>query len=108
VNDDFSRKAQRVLKNHGVITYTPSRWPGIFSFLLTGALFTAALLLTFTQSFADDRDEGRHCYDRDALPYVMMMACVRSSPTSSIAAAQPTGPIRSRTKPLSQQGRHSR
>jgi len=93
MNDDLNRKAQLVLKNHGVIAYTPSRWPGIFSFLLTGALFTAALLLTFSQSFADDRD---------ALPYVMMMAHARSSPTSSIATAQATGPIRSRAKPLSQ------
>jgi len=34
--------------------------PGILSFLLTAALFTAALLLTFSQAHADDRDDGRY------------------------------------------------
>jgi len=49
MDDPFNRKTQRVLKNHGVIAHTPSRLPGIFSFLLTGALLTAALLLTFSE-----------------------------------------------------------
>jgi hypothetical protein len=60
MSDDFNRKTKRVLKNRGVIAYTPSRLPGILSFLLTAALFTAALLLTFSQAHADDRDDGRY------------------------------------------------
>jgi len=73
-------ETQRVLKNHGVIAYTPSRLPGIFSFLLTGALFTAALLLTFSQALADDPDEGRYYYDRYALPYVKAYAPPNTAP----------------------------
>lgn len=73
-------ETQRVLKNHGVIAYTPSRMPGIFSFLLTGALFTAALLLTFTQATADDSDAGRTYYDRYALPWVKAYAPPNTAP----------------------------
>jgi hypothetical protein len=51
-----SPETQRVLENHGVISYTPSRMPGFFSFLLTAALFLGAFLLTFGQAFADDRN----------------------------------------------------
>ena len=65
MNDHFDRKSKRVLKNHGVITYTPSRLPGIFSFLLTGALFAAALLLSLSQALANGDDEGSH-HDRCA------------------------------------------
>jgi hypothetical protein len=46
MNDRSNPRTQFLLKNHGVIAYTPSRFVGIFSFLLTGALFAAALLLT--------------------------------------------------------------
>jgi len=93
-------KTQFALKNHGVIAYTPSRLVGILSFLFTGALFTAVMLLTLQPAFGADREEGRHHYDRKALPCVM--ACARSSLTSTIAAAQRTEPMSSRTKPLSQ------
>jgi len=48
----LSPETRRVLQNHGVISYTPSRLPAVFSFVLTGALFTAALLLTFGQTLA--------------------------------------------------------
>lgn len=41
------------LQNHVVISHTRSRLPGILSFLLTGALFAAALLLTITQAHAE-------------------------------------------------------
>jgi hypothetical protein len=49
---DLSPETRRVLTNHGVISYMPSRLPAILSFALTGALFTAALLLTFGQALA--------------------------------------------------------
>ncbi|MGK2923592.1 MAG: hypothetical protein ACSLE4_12575 [Methyloceanibacter sp.] len=70
----LSPETQRVLKNHGVIAYTPSRMPAIFSFLLTGALFTAALLMSFGHALANDRDDGRYYYDQYALPYVKAYA----------------------------------
>lgn len=76
----LSPETQRVLKNHGVIAYTPSRLPGIFSFLLTGALFTAALLMSFGQVLADDGDDGRYYYDRYALPYVKAYAPPDTAP----------------------------
>ena len=93
-------KTQFLLKNHGVIAYTLSRLVGILSFLLKGALFTAVLLLTLKPAFGDDREEGRHHYDRNALPCVT--ACARSSLISTIAAAQRKEPMSSRIKPLSQ------
>jgi hypothetical protein len=46
MSSSFDRNTQRIAKDHGVIALTPSRLPAIFSFLLTGALFAAALLLT--------------------------------------------------------------
>ncbi|ODS03219.1 hypothetical protein AUC71_01105 [Methyloceanibacter marginalis] len=76
----LSPETQRVLKNHGVIAYTPSRMPAIFSFLLTGALFTAALLMSFGQVLADDGDDGRYYYDRYALPYVKAYAPPNTAP----------------------------
>jgi hypothetical protein len=56
MNDYFDRKSPRIL-HHGVIAYMPSRIPGIFSFLVTGALFAAALLL-LVQAFASEPDES--------------------------------------------------
>jgi len=41
------------LQHRGVISHTPSRLPGILSFLLTGALFTAVLFLTLSQARAE-------------------------------------------------------
>ncbi|MEZ5827125.1 MAG: hypothetical protein R3D30_14355 [Hyphomicrobiales bacterium] len=38
-NRALYRASRSGLMSHGVITSTPSRLPGIFSFLLTGALF---------------------------------------------------------------------
>ena len=38
------------MKNHGIISHTSSRWPGIFSFLITGTLFAAVLSLTIARS----------------------------------------------------------
>ena len=71
----LTAETRRVLKNHGVIiSTTPSRMPGIFSFALTGALFTGALLMTFGHALADDRDDGRYYYDKYALPYVKAYA----------------------------------
>jgi hypothetical protein len=83
MNARLNPKTQFILKNHGVIAYTPSRLVGILSFLLTGALLTAVLLLTLKPAFGDDREEGRHHYDRNAL---LCIACARSSLTSTIAA----------------------
>jgi hypothetical protein len=83
MTDYFNRKTQPVLKNHGVVAYTPSRLPGIFSFVLTGALFIAALLLAFGQAFAD----------RDALPYVMADAIKPIKPQMAHGADQRTEPL---------------
>lgn len=60
MNDKFDRSSRGFLKSRGVITHTPSSLPGIFSFLLTGALFAAALILTFSQALAGGYDEGRN------------------------------------------------
>lgn len=60
MNDDFDRKSRGALKHRGVIARTPSRLPGIVSFLLTGALFAAALILTFSQAHAGGDDDGLH------------------------------------------------
>lgn len=50
------------LQTRGVISRTRSRVPGILSFLLTGALFAAVLILTFTQA----RAGSRYLHDRCA------------------------------------------
>lgn len=49
------------LLNHGVISHTRGRLPDILSFLLTGALFAAALLLSITQAHAEGPSYCR-CY----------------------------------------------
>jgi hypothetical protein len=100
MNAPLNPKTQFLLKNHGVIAYTPSRLVGILSFLLTGGLFTAVLLLTLKPAFGDEREEARHHRNGNALPCVMARA--RSSLTSTIVAAQRTEPMSSHTKPLSQ------
>jgi len=56
------------LQNHGVISHTRGRLSGILSFLLTGALFAAALLLSITQAHA----EGPSYYDCYPQP---LLAC---------------------------------
>jgi hypothetical protein len=83
----FSPETQRVLKNHGVISYAPSRMPGFFSFLLTAALFVGAFLLAFGHALADDRNTdptgnptGNYYYDRYALPYVKRYAPPDTAP----------------------------
>lgn len=78
----LSPAAQRALKSHGVvISETPNHMPGIFSFVLTGALFTGALLLTFGQALADDRDAtDNYYYDRYALPWVKAYAPPNTAP----------------------------
>ncbi len=68
-----------------VISYRPSRVPEFLSFLLTGALFTGALLATFGLALADDGDrdrgdEGGYYYDRYALPYVKRYAPPDTAP----------------------------
>jgi hypothetical protein len=60
MHDEFDR-SRSTLKHHGVITHTASRLPGIVSFLLTGALFAAALILTLSQTHADGYEVGLHC-----------------------------------------------
>lgn len=49
------------MKNHGIISHTPSRWPGILSFLITGTLFAAVLILTLSHTFngARHHDPGQ-------------------------------------------------
>lgn len=49
------------LQTRGVISRTRSRLPGVLSFLLTGALFAAVLLLTFTHARAGSRDLYVRC-----------------------------------------------
>lgn len=73
-------ETQRVLMNHGVISYTPSRMPGIFSFVLTGALFTAALLLSLGHALANDGDDGGYYYDKYARPWVRAYAPANTAP----------------------------
>jgi hypothetical protein len=65
-----------------VISYRPSNMPGIFSFLLTGALFLGALLAMFSHARADDggEAEGNYYYDRYALPYVKAYAPPDTAP----------------------------
>lgn len=46
------------MMNHGIISHTSSRWPGIVSFLITGALFAAVLVLTLTHTFNEARHNG--------------------------------------------------
>ena len=65
MRDKFNRKT--VLKDHGVIAYVPSRLPRILSFLITGALFAAALFLTFSQASAVERDDAGNVSAHDAL-----------------------------------------
>jgi hypothetical protein len=47
------------MKNHGIISHTPSRWPGIFSFLITGSLFSAVLILTLTNTLNEARQHDQ-------------------------------------------------
>jgi len=56
VGNDFDRATRTAMMNHGIISHTSSRWPGIVSFLITGALFAAVLVLTLTHTF----NEARH------------------------------------------------
>jgi hypothetical protein len=60
MSDYVNRKSQRVLKAHGVISHTPSRLPAVVSFLLTGALFTAALLWTLSQAHTAERGDCQY------------------------------------------------
>lgn len=60
MHDEFDR-SRSILKHHGVITHTASRLPGIVSFLFTGALFAAALILALSQAHAGGGDVGLHC-----------------------------------------------
>lgn len=68
MSDCFNRKAQSIVKNHGVIAHTPSHLPGILSFLFTGALFAAALLLTSSQEL----DDVRYAYAAVALRHLTL------------------------------------
>jgi hypothetical protein len=66
-----------------VISYRPSPMPAFFSFLLTGAVFTGALLATFSHALAGDGDRGDaggYYYDRYALPYVKRYAPPDTAP----------------------------
>lgn len=63
-----------------VISHRPSPIPGVLSFILTGALFTGALLATFAHALADDRGAGNYYYDRYALPYVKRYAPPDTAP----------------------------
>jgi hypothetical protein len=83
----LSPETQRVLKSHGVISYTPSRMPQVLSFVLTAALFLGAFLLTFGHALADDRNTnptgdpvGNYYYDRYALPWVRAYAPPNTAP----------------------------
>ncbi|MGD8355727.1 MAG: hypothetical protein PVJ46_10055 [Methyloceanibacter sp.] len=49
MTDSLDHKSRGALKNRGVIAYMPRRSIGVFSFLLTGAVFAAALILTLSR-----------------------------------------------------------
>jgi len=84
----LSPQARQALKSHGVvISYAPSRMPGILSFVLTAALFLSAFLATFAHALADDRNTnptgdpvGNYYYDRYALPWVQRYAPPDTAP----------------------------
>ena len=56
--DHFDRASRRTMKNHGIISHTSSRWPGIFSFLITGALLAAVLILTLSHTLNEAHHHG--------------------------------------------------
>jgi hypothetical protein len=57
---NLNHKPRRALKTHGIIAYAPNRLPGIVSSAFTGALFMAALLLSFSQAHAGEQGGVRN------------------------------------------------